>query len=149
MLAGAETDQYSLLSQKFTPGIFSQETALILHGLTTEMPLHFYMTFPQGYNNHNLAKWDVTARHLVHNRYAVGITTIQSPSGDPIKVYDKERTLLDVWADSTIGPNVKYEAVETYLCGQLSVEDDLRLAAYARDLYPTTELITLMEVLAR
>ncbi|KRL11346.1 type IV toxin-antitoxin system AbiEi family antitoxin domain-containing protein [Schleiferilactobacillus perolens] len=149
VIAGSETDEYSLLSQKFSRGVFSQETALILHGLTTEMPMTFQMTFPHGYHNPDLDKWRVTARHLILERYQLGIETIASPSGDPIKVYDPERTLLDVWNDPDIGANVKYEAVANYLKQRPGLEENLRLEKYAKALYPTTELLTIMAVLDR
>ncbi|GEK05579.1 type IV toxin-antitoxin system AbiEi family antitoxin domain-containing protein [Schleiferilactobacillus harbinensis] len=149
VVVGTETDEYSLLSQKFSRGVFSQETALILHGLTTEMPLTFQMTFPRGYNNSDLDKWRVSARHLIPERYALGIETIQSPSGDPIKVYDPERTLLDIWNDPDIGSNIKYEAVDNYLASHPGIEENLRMEKYAEMLHSASDLFTVMAVLDR
>ncbi|MCQ2492439.1 MAG: type IV toxin-antitoxin system AbiEi family antitoxin domain-containing protein, partial [Lachnospiraceae bacterium] len=43
-------DEYRLLQEKYSRGIYSHETALYLHGYCERIPISFHMTFPYGYN---------------------------------------------------------------------------------------------------
>ncbi|KRN63736.1 type IV toxin-antitoxin system AbiEi family antitoxin domain-containing protein [Pediococcus inopinatus] len=59
-------DEFSLISQKFSRGVFSLVSALIIHNLTDEMPLHYDLTFPKGYHPSaaSLKKYHIKARYL-------------------------------------------------------------------------------------
>ena len=51
------------------------------------------MTFPKGYNAPSLKQEDLIVKRVIPENYDFGIIEIQSPSGNPICVYDLERTL--------------------------------------------------------
>lgn len=91
------TDELQLLQTRFKKGVFSFETALFLHDLTDVTPFDYHMTFPQGYNNKHLAESGVIPSYAVPNRYNLGVITMESPSGNPIRVYDVEKTLCDMF----------------------------------------------------
>lgn len=89
-------DEMFFKQYRFTKGIFSHETALYLHGLTDRTPVRYTMTFPFGYNTGNVKKQGIIAKISTEETYGLGITTAASPSNNPIKVYDIERTLCDI-----------------------------------------------------
>ncbi|WP_106448885.1 type IV toxin-antitoxin system AbiEi family antitoxin domain-containing protein [Trichococcus alkaliphilus] len=91
------TDEFQLLQTRFNKGIFSYETALFLHDLTDVTPFDYHMTFPQGYNNKRLTESGVIPSYAVPERYNLGISKIQSPSGNIIRVYDVEKTFCDIY----------------------------------------------------
>lgn len=90
-------DEFQLLQTRFKRGVFLYETALFLHDLTDVTPFEYHMTFPQGYNNKHLAESGVIPSYAVPNRYGLGVITMESPSGNPIRVFDVEKTLCDMF----------------------------------------------------
>lgn len=84
------------LQRRYKKGVFSHETALFLLDLSDRTPIKFSMTFPLNYNTSAL-----TARNLICHRvktdyHQIGIISVQSPGGNPIRVYSPERTLCDI-----------------------------------------------------
>ena len=91
------TDEFQFLQIRFNKGIFSYETALFLHNLTDVTPFDYHMTFPQVYNNKRLTESGVISSYAVPERYTLGISEMQSPSGNIIRVYDVEKTICDIY----------------------------------------------------
>ncbi len=60
------------------------------------------MIFPQGYNVPSLKQENLIVKRVVPENYAFGQTQIESPSGNPIRVYNLERTLCDILRGSDI-----------------------------------------------
>ncbi|GEN94457.1 type IV toxin-antitoxin system AbiEi family antitoxin domain-containing protein [Pediococcus ethanolidurans] len=141
-------DEFSLISQKFSRGIFSLVSALIIHDLTDEMPLHYDLIFPQGYhpNAASLKKYHIKARYLSKKRYLLGIETAQTENGGTVQVYSKERTLLDVWESKQIQPYIKNDALKKYLASSPSTERFKDLTKIKNKLYPNSTLLKVMEV---
>ncbi|WP_319467099.1 type IV toxin-antitoxin system AbiEi family antitoxin domain-containing protein [uncultured Trichococcus sp.] len=110
------TDEFQLLQTRFKRGVFSYETALFLHDLTDVPPFDYHMTFPQGYNNKHLAEAGVIPSYAVANRYDLGVITLESPSGSPIRVYDVEKTLCDMFMPShKADKDVQLTALRRYM----------------------------------
>ncbi|ATO43054.1 type IV toxin-antitoxin system AbiEi family antitoxin domain-containing protein [Loigolactobacillus coryniformis] len=141
-------DEFSLISQKFSRGIFSLVSALIIHDLTDEMPLHYDLTFPQGYHPSaaSLEKYHIKARYLSKSRYLLGITTAQTENGGTIQVYSKERTLLDIWESKQIQPYIKNDALKKYLASSPAAKRVKNLTEIKNKLYPNSTLLKVMEV---
>ncbi len=89
-------DEMFFIQYRFSKGIFSHETALYLHGMSDRTPIRYTMTFPFGYNTGSVKKQGIIAKLSTIETYGVGITTLSSANGNPIKVYDIERTLCDI-----------------------------------------------------
>jgi predicted transcriptional regulator of viral defense system len=84
------------MQYRFSKGIFSHETALYLHAMTGRTPISYTMTFPSGYNTVGVRKQGIIAKLATTENYELGITEVVSPCGNPLKVYDIERTLCDI-----------------------------------------------------
>ncbi len=89
-------DEFLNLQTRFKRGIFSHETALFLWDLTDRTPLAYYMTFPTNYNLANPKKEGVRCAQVKPKWYALGITEVNSPAGNPVHCYSIERTLCDI-----------------------------------------------------
>ena len=89
-------DEFYLLQLKYGRGIYSHDTALYLLGYVDRIPANHTMTFPRGYNAPSLKQEHITIKRVVPENYALGIAEIPSPGGNPIRVYNIERTLCDM-----------------------------------------------------
>ena len=139
-------DELYVLQWRFSRGIFSHETALYLHAMTDRTPLRYTMTFPFGYNPHNVVKRGVVAKVAGEETYWLGIMTIASPSGNAIKVYDIERTLCDmVKTRHKADIQVVNQAMRMYAGSQQ--KNIARLLEYAQRLRVKPKILTYMEVL--
>jgi predicted transcriptional regulator of viral defense system len=89
-------DEMFNLQMRFKRGIFSHETALFLQNLTDRTPIKYAMTFPLSYNTSALDMQNVTYYRVKDEFYEIGIIRAISPSGNPIHIYNAERTLCDI-----------------------------------------------------
>ncbi len=89
-------DEIYNLQVQFKRGIFSGETALFLNDLTDRTPNNYQMTFPIGYNVTSLKNENVKAVRAAKKLYELGITTVLTPGGNPVRTYNKEKTLCDI-----------------------------------------------------
>ncbi|MEA4865629.1 MAG: hypothetical protein VB088_09565 [Sphaerochaeta sp.] len=114
--------------------------------MTDRTPLRYTMTFPFGYNPHNVVKRGVVAKVAGEETYWLGIMTLPSPSGNTIKVYDIERTLCDmVKTRHKADIQVVNQAMRMYAGSR---ERDIgRLMDYAQRLRVKPKILTYMEVL--
>ena len=123
--ANAWVDPLYLLSLRSQQIIFSHETALYLHGLTTREPNEFIVTVKTGYNPSRLKKDGVKVYTVKEELYELGLITLLTPFGNVVKVYNKERTVCDILRSRT---NVEIqsfqEAIKGYLQGN---EKNLRI----------------------
>ena len=79
----AWTDAMYLLHLRCAQAVFSHESALFFHDLTDREPNPYSITVKTGY----------TIKKELHD---VGIVTMNTPFGNPVPVYDMERTICDL-----------------------------------------------------
>lgn len=84
------------LQVQFKRGIFSGETALFLNDLTDRTPNRYQMTFPIGYNVASLKKENVKAIRTKEEFYELGVITVLTPAGNPVRAYGREKILCDI-----------------------------------------------------
>lgn len=89
-------DEMFNLQMRFKRGIFSHETALFLLDLSDRTPFTFAITFPLGYNTTKLKTENVKYYRVKNDFYSIGIINSKSPGGNPVRLYNAERTLCDV-----------------------------------------------------
>lgn len=92
----AWVDSMYLLHLRFSHAVFSHETALFFHGLTDREPLQYTVTVKTGYNPTNLKEEGVQVFTIKVELHEVGLTTLQTPFGHDVPVYDMERTICDL-----------------------------------------------------
>lgn len=94
--AGEIPDEMNLLQARYRQAIFSHETALYLWDLTDRTPLFYSVTVPARYNATSLKAGGAKVYFVRGHLLRLGMTTQQSPHGNPIKTYNLERTICDM-----------------------------------------------------
>ena len=140
-------DEMYFLQYRFSKGIFSNETALYLHDMTDRTPQSYTLTFPHGYNATGIKKKHSTkVKFATPEIYDLGIIEMPSPCGNPIRVYDKERTLCDiVKGNNTCDIQIVNQAMKEYT--NSSEKNMSKLISYAEKLRVKPKVLRYMEVL--
>ena len=135
--------KYQLKSKKC---VFSHSTALYFYDLSDRTPLYFDMTVPVGYNG-SLSKNKNVVLHYVKKEFLeLGLTTIESPFGMKLRVYDKERTICDIVKyRNHMDKEIFTKALKRY--AQRKDKDLLKLMKYAKKLNIDKKVLEYMEVL--
>lgn len=78
--------------------VFSHQTALFLHDLSDRVPNIFHISVLQGYNVEHIKKTyeNIQPHYVKKERFDIGVATTATPIGNMVKVYDKERTIVDI-----------------------------------------------------
>ncbi|MDJ0306690.1 MULTISPECIES: type IV toxin-antitoxin system AbiEi family antitoxin domain-containing protein [Dehalobacter] len=139
-------DKMYILQYKYSRGIFSHETALYIHGLTDRIPQKYTMTFPYGYHTHSLKEENVIIKKSVKDLYELGLTKGVSPCGNPIRLYDVERTLCDiVKGNNTCDIQIVNQAMKQY--AKMPGNNIPLLFDYAEKVRVKPKILNYMEVL--
>lgn len=138
-------DEFYLLQCQYGRGIYSHDTALYLLGYSDRTPAKYAMTFPKGYNASSLKQENIVIRRVVPDNYSFGIVEIKSPCGNPIKVYDLERTLCDIVRGSGSDIQIVNEAMKRYAASK--GKNIHKLMKYAGQLRVESKILRYMEIL--
>ena len=139
-------DEMFALQYRYSKGVYSHETALMLWGLTDLIPMEYTMTFSKGYNNPNLQKWGIKPKFTMKEKYEIGRTTTKTMFGNEVVVYNKERTLCDIFQTRHNAlKSVQIEAIKTYV--SLKDKDTNRLMRYAKEFRVEKTIRPYLEVL--
>ena len=90
------TDAMYILHIRCSQAVFSHETALFFHDLTNREPLKYTITVRTGYNPSRLHDDGFQVYTVKKDLHEKGITTMQTPFGHSVPVYDMERTICDL-----------------------------------------------------
>ena len=145
MLADEFEDEYFLLQKKYRRGIFSHATALYLHGYSDRVPMRFHMTFPAGYNNTSFEHENIEITRVGKANYDLGISTINTPYGNEVTVYDIERCLCDILRGRGDDIQIIHSSFRKYVASK--DKDINKLIAYAKQLRVEPKVRTIIEVL--
>lgn len=145
-LPNSMDDELYFLQYKLTKGVFSNETALYLHNLTDRTPIKYTITFPSGYNTKHLKNKDINIKLSNKETFEMGVITMSSFNGNPIKVYDIERTLCDILITrNKTDIQVVNQAMKLY--AQSSRKNISKLLEYAEKLHVKSKVSKYMEIL--
>ena len=138
-------DDFYLLQLRYASGIYSHDTALYLLGYSDRTPAKYTMTFRRGYNTSSLKQENLIARRVVPDNYEFGKIEIKSPCGNPIYVFDLERTLCDIVRGSGSDVQIVGEAMKRYAGAR--DKNIGKLMEYAERLRVKPKVLRYMEVL--
>ena len=145
VLSDAWEDDFYLLQRKYGRGIYSHDTALYLLGYTDRTPAKYTMTFPKGYNAPSLKQENLSIKRVVPENYTLGVIEMKSPAGNPIRVYELERTLCDILRGSGSDIQIIGEAMKRYAASK--DKNIHKLMQYAAQLRVKPKVLRYMEVL--
>ena len=92
----AWTDAMYLLHLRCAQAVFSHESSLFFHDLTDREPNPYSITVKTGYNPASLQADSIKVYTIKKELHDVGIVTMNTPFGNPVPVYDMERTICDL-----------------------------------------------------
>ena len=108
-------DHMYCLQYRYSKGIFSHGTALWIHDLSDREPLRDTMTFPRGYNVSGVKNRNIIAPVVKSELYEMGVIEVTSNCGNPLRVYDVERSLCDaVRGDNAYNVELVVPAMQWY-----------------------------------
>ena len=90
------TDSMYLLHLRCAQAVFSHESALFFHDLTDREPNPYSITVKTGYNPARLQADGIKVYTIKRELHNVGIVTMNTSFGNPVPVYDMERTICDI-----------------------------------------------------
>lgn len=88
-------DCYYSFQQRYKKAIFSHMNALYFYGMTEEFPYTFTITVPQNYHVNTINK-KCNVFYTSEDIYEMGITEMETPNGNKVRVYDRERCICDI-----------------------------------------------------
>ena len=139
-------DEIFNLQNRFKRGIFSGGTALFLWDLTDRTPNAYSMTFPMNYNVTKPKEEKVKCTQCKEEWYKIGMEKVQTPGGNMVWAYNKERTLCDILRpNSSVDIQIISESFKRY-----TVEKKRNiplLSEYAKVLKVEAKLRSYLEVL--
>ena len=139
-------DELYITQHRFSRGIFSDETALYLHGITDRAPFSLTMTFPRSYNASAARGAGIVCRTCADDVLGLGRCEVRTPYGNSVRAYDIERALCDiVRGQKVVDSQVVVPAMRAYAANR--DRNVSKLMGYARKLGVERKIRGYMEVL--
>ena len=140
---GKNVNNFFLIQQRYKTGIFSHNTALYFYHLTDRTPLKYDMTFK---NNIRVNDEIIQTHYIKQNKYEIGKTELKLQDKTVIKLYDLERTIIDILRDrNKIDLQIFNTAIKEYM--KRKDKNLLKLSRYAKEFNVENILKKYMEVL--
>lgn len=136
-------DNYFVFSLELPNIICSHMTALYFHGLSIKAPDDkFDITVPNNYFNYKLKNHNVF--YVDKEVYSLGLTEVETPFGNKVRVYDIERCICDVIRSKNRmdSEHVKY-SIREYI--KSKDKDLVKLSKYADKIGVKEEVMNLLE----
>jgi hypothetical protein len=143
LLAGFVEDEFYTAGLRFGCAVFSRRTALYLNGLTNRQLEGIEMNFPSNYNTTGIEK--IKCYRVMGRTFEVGIGEAETPSGNIVKCYDKERCICDLFYYDDSDTEEKTFAIKAY---KKSGADFDKLFDYAEKLGVLVQIKSIFEVLS-
>lgn len=110
-----EDEMYALQS-RYPKLIYSHETALFLHALSDRTPFEYSATVPSGYKVVDKISERVKTYYIKKELHSLGMLDMASSFGNPIRVYNIERTICDcVRSRNRIDVQILNDALKRYV----------------------------------
>ncbi len=139
-------DEMYSMQTKYPRLIYSHETALYLHGLSDRTPFEYSASVPSGYKVVSSVAKRFKIYYIKQELHELGLETLESSHGNPIKVYNIERTICDlIRSRNRIDVQILNEALKRFV--KLKSIDYSRHMAYAKKLRIVSILKKYLEVL--
>jgi len=124
-------DPLYILQLKNKETIFSNETALYLHGLMEKEPERTCVSVKRGYNASHLIKRGIKPYFVRQELFEKGVSVVKTPLGNEVRVYDIDRTVCEmVQRKDEMDIQVFQTALKEYMSG--NTKNIHRLMIYAQ-----------------
>ena len=139
-------DEFVVLQSKSRNAIYSNMTALYLHGLSNRIPIKYDITINGGYNGSLQKDNKVNLFYTKRETLYLGVINYMLDSGSIIKVYDVEKTICDIIKNKNkIDAEIFNKAIRTYFYRKN--KNTLKLYNYAKQMNIYNKVRDTFEVL--
>lgn len=139
-------DEMYAMQTKYPKLIYSHETALYLHGLSDRTPFEYSASVPSGYKVVGSVADRFKIYYIKKELHELGVETMKSSHGNPIRAYDVERTVCDlIRSRSRIDVQILNDALKRFV--KLKSANQSILLEYARKLKAEAVLKSYLGVL--
>ena len=139
-------DEFMVLQSKSKYAIYSNATALYLHGFSNRIPIKYDITINNGYNG-SLQKEDkVNLFYTKRELLELGVINYKLDSGNIIRVYDLDKTICDIIKNKKkIDAEIFNKAIREYFYSKK--KNTLKLYEYAKKMNIYNKVRDIFEVL--
>lgn len=137
-------DSYFVFNLELPNVVYSHMTALYFHGLSIKAPNDKYdITVRKNYNSKHLKKHNVF--YVDKDIYELGLTEVETPMGNKVRVYDIERCICDIIRSKKRmdSEHIKY-SVREYI--KRKNKDLVKLSTYADKMGIKEEVMNYVDV---
>lgn len=146
VLTNSIEDEMFAMQKKYSKLIYSHETALYIHGLSDRTPFEYSACVPSGYKVVDKVSEKFKIYYIKKNLHQLGVEPYRSSFGNPIRVYNVERTICDVLRSrSRIDVQILNDALKKFV--KLKSTDYSVLMHYAKQLNMEATVKHYLEVL--
>ena len=129
-------DEFVTLQSKSKNAIYSNTTALYLHGFSNRIPIKYDITINSGYNGSLQKEDNVNLFYTKRELLELGVINYKLDSGNIIRVYDLDKTICDIIKNKKkIDAEIFNKAIREYFYSKK--KNTLKLYEYAKkmDIY--------------
>lgn len=139
-------DEFIILQSKSKYVIYSNATALYLHGFSDRIPIKYDITIKSGYKGSLQKKDNVNLFYTNNELLNLGVVNYKLPSGNIIKVYDLDKTICDIIKNKRkIDVEIFNKAIRKYFYSK--DKNTLKLYEYAKKMNMYDKVRDTFEVL--
>lgn len=139
-------DEFVVLQSKSKYAIYSNTTALYLHGLSNRIPIRYDITIKNGYKGSLQKEDNVNLFYTKNELLDLGVINYKLNSGNIIKVYDLDKTICDIIKNKKkIDAEIFNKAIREYFYSQK--KNALKLYEYAKKMNIYNKVRDTFEVL--
>lgn len=111
-------DDLYFMQLKYSKGVYSHETAVMLHTLSTYSPFHFNISFPRGYHlpSETAKEQRIQPYYMAESEFDNKfIELMDSWDSNPIRVTNLEKTVIDMLRYKSPMPGIVDEMINDYI----------------------------------
>lgn len=139
-------DEFVILQSKSKNAIYSNTTALYLHGFSNRIPIKYDITINSGYNGSLQKEDNVNLFYTKKELLELGVINYKLNSGNIIRVYDLDKTICDIIKNKKkIDAEIFNKAIREYFYSKK--KNTLKLYEYAKKMNIYNKVRDTFEVL--
>ena len=139
-------DEFVVLQSKSKYAIYSNMTALYLHGLSNRIPIKYDITVKSGYKGSLQKEKNVNLFYTRRELLELGVINYKLDSGNIIRVYDLDKIICDIIKNrKRIDAEIFNKAIRKYFYSKK--KNTLKLYEYAKKMNIYNKVSDIFEVL--
>lgn len=139
-------DEFVVLQSKSKYAIYSNTTALYLHGFSNRIPIRYDITIKSGYKGSLQKEDNVNLFYIKNELLDLGVINYKLDSGNVIRVYDLDKTICDIIKNKKkIDAEIFNKAIREYFYSKK--KNTLKLYEYAKKMNIYNKVRDTFEVL--